>query len=63
MALARLYSMPLASLSVYLLADVMASKRSPPCGQILKDRGVSVVVYGIDCFTSKPEQFLSYLPK
>lgn len=31
-ALARLYSMPLASLSVYLLADVMASKRSPPCG-------------------------------
>lgn len=24
---------------------------------------VSVVVYGIDCFTSKPEQFLSYLPK
>lgn len=30
MALARLKSMPLASLSVYLLDDVMASNRSPP---------------------------------
>lgn len=31
MALARLYSIPLASRSVYLLVEVMASKRSPPC--------------------------------
>lgn len=30
MALARLYSIPLASRSVYLLVEVMASKRSPP---------------------------------
>ncbi len=30
-ALARLYSIPLASRSVYLLEEVMASKRSPPC--------------------------------
>ncbi len=30
-ALARLYSIPQASRSVYLLEEVMASKRSPPC--------------------------------
>lgn len=35
MALARLWSMPLASLSVYLLAEVMASNRSPPCGRVM----------------------------
>lgn len=40
MALARLWSMPLASLSVYLLAEVMASNRSPPCGQDMMDGSV-----------------------
>lgn len=33
MALARLKSILLASRSVYLLEEVMASKRSPPCGK------------------------------
>ena len=39
---ARLYTMPLASRSVYLADDVMASNRSPPCR-----RGEGLDVYFI----------------